>query len=66
MAVVAGVESAVKIHINRGDDLNARDDKGLTPLMLSAARNKPTICKLLIDAGADGQKSFSMTTPPLA
>lgn len=53
MAVVAGVESAVQIHIDRGDDLNARDDKGQTPLMLSAARNKASICKLLLDAGAD-------------
>ncbi|MFT4194722.1 sigma-70 family RNA polymerase sigma factor [Ottowia sp.] len=53
MAVVAGVESAVKIHIDRGDNLNARDDKGQTPLMLSAARNKATICKLLLAAGAD-------------
>lgn len=53
MAVVAGVERAVQIHIKRGDDLNARDEKGQTPLMLSAARNKASICKLLLDAGAD-------------
>lgn len=53
MAVVAGVESAVQIHIDRGDDLNARDAQGQTPLMLSAARNKPAICKLLLAAGAD-------------
>ncbi len=53
MAVVAGVESAVQIHIDRGDNLNARDDKGQTPLMLSAARNKTAICKLLLAAGAD-------------
>lgn len=53
MAVIAGVESAVQIHINRGDDLNARDSSGLTPLMLSAARNKPAIFKLLLDAGVD-------------
>ncbi|MCW8207911.1 sigma-70 family RNA polymerase sigma factor [Verminephrobacter aporrectodeae subsp. tuberculatae] len=52
MAVVAGVESAVRIHIDRGDDLNARDGNGQTPLMLSAARNKATICRLLIAAGA--------------
>lgn len=54
IAVMAGVESAIRIHIDRGDDLNARDGNGLTPLMLSAARNKPAICKLLLDAGADG------------
>lgn len=50
---MAGVEAAVQIHIDRGDDLNARDDKGQTPLMLSAARNKSAICKLLLAAGAD-------------
>lgn len=53
MAVVTGVESAVQVHINRGDDLNARDAKGQTPLMLSAARNKAAICKLLLASGAD-------------
>ena len=53
MAVVAGVESAVRIHIDRGDDLDARDEKGLTPLMISASRNKAAICKLLLAAGAD-------------
>ncbi|MDO8767128.1 MAG: sigma-70 family RNA polymerase sigma factor [Burkholderiaceae bacterium] len=53
MAVLAGVESAIQIHIKRGDDLNARDRNGLTLLMLSAARNKSDMCKLLLDAGAD-------------
>jgi len=53
IAVMAGVESAVQIHIKRGDDLNARDASGMTPLMLSAIRNKPAICKLLLSAGAD-------------
>ena len=53
MAVVTGVESAVQVHINRGDDLDARDEKGLTPLMISAARNKAAICRLLLAAGAD-------------
>ncbi len=53
MAVMAGVESAVQIHIDRGDDLDARDASGMTPLMLSAARNKSAICKLLLSAGAD-------------
>lgn len=53
IAVVAGVESAVRIHIERGDDLNARDNNGQTPLMLSAARNKAAICTLLLSSGAD-------------
>lgn len=53
MAVMAGVESAVLLHIDRGDDLNARDSNGLTLLMLSAAKNKAAICRLLLNAGAD-------------
>lgn len=53
MAVWAGVESSVKLHIERGDPLEARDEQGQTPLMLAAARNKARICKLLIDAGAN-------------
>ena len=63
MAVVAGVESAVRIHIERGDDLNARDSGGQTPLMLAAARNKPHICKLLLDAGADPTSVESDVSP---
>lgn len=55
VAVLAGVESAVRIHIDRGDDLNARDSSGMTPLMLSASRNRPAICKLLLSAGADAR-----------
>lgn len=54
LAVVTGISRAVQVHIDRGDDLNARDGKGQTPLMLAAARNKVAICKLLLDAGADG------------
>jgi RNA polymerase primary sigma factor len=53
MAVVTGVERAVRIHIDRGDNLNARDETGQTPLMLAAARDKAAICRLLLDAGAD-------------
>lgn len=53
MAVTAGVESAVRLHIDRGDDPNGRDDKGLTPLMIAAARNKATICRLLLASKAN-------------
>jgi RNA polymerase primary sigma factor len=50
-AVSAGVESAVRVHIARGDDLEWRDERGFTPLMIAASRNKAAICGMLIDAG---------------
>ncbi len=53
MAVLAGVEAAVRLHIRRGDDLNAKDTDGLTPLMLAASKNKGSICTLLLCSGAD-------------
>lgn len=53
MAVMAGVENSVRLHIDRGDDVNSRDDKGFTPLMIAASRNKVAMCRLLIDAGAN-------------
>lgn len=53
MAAIAGVETAVKLHIRRGDDLNATDGGGLTPLMLAASKNRASICSLLVEAGAD-------------
>ncbi|CAM9288651.1 unnamed protein product, partial [Ectocarpus sp. 12 AP-2014] len=53
IALIAGVESAVKLHIHRGDDLNARDKKGMTPLMLAACRKKAGIVRLLLAAGAN-------------
>ena len=53
MSALAGVETAVKLHIRRGDDLNARDGGGLTPLMLAASKNRASVCSLLVEAGAD-------------
>ena len=55
MAVMAGVEDSVRLHIRRGDDVNARADKGLTPLMIAASRNRAGTCKLLLDSGANAQ-----------
>lgn len=53
MAAIAGVEVAVKLHIARGDDLDARDSGGATPLMLASARRKKGVVRLLLAAGAD-------------
>jgi RNA polymerase primary sigma factor len=53
MAVLAGVETAVRLHIRRGDNLDARDGGGATPLMLAAGRRKSGVVDLLLSAGAD-------------
>jgi len=53
IAVIAGAEQAVRLHISRGDDLNARDAGGMTALMLASSRDKAPICRLLLEAGAD-------------
>lgn len=52
MATIAGVEVAVRLHIARGDDLDARDGGGCTPLMLAASRKKKGVVRLLLGAGA--------------
>jgi RNA polymerase primary sigma factor len=53
IAAISGVEAAVRLHIERGDDINARDKDGATPLMLAAAKRKKGTVKILLDAGAD-------------
>lgn len=55
MAILTGGEQSVRLHLARGDDPNARDDSGLTPLMLAASRNRESICRLLLACGADPQ-----------
>ncbi len=66
LAAISGVAAAVKLHIKRGDDINARDRNGLTPLMLAAARNTIGVVNLLLEAGANpelvdpkGQDAFA-------
>ncbi|MBX3670797.1 MAG: sigma-70 family RNA polymerase sigma factor [Rhodocyclaceae bacterium] len=53
MAALAGVQTAVRLHIRRGDDLNAVDDKGRSALILAATRGHTETCRLLLEAGAD-------------
>ncbi|MEW9570233.1 RNA polymerase sigma factor RpoD [Rhodanobacter sp. Si-c] len=52
LAAAAGVDTAVQLHIARGDNLNARDGAGLTPLMLAARNNRASTCRVLLDSGA--------------
>lgn len=53
MAVMAGAVEAVRLHLARGDRIDARDANGMTPLMLACGRNKLEVCRVLLDAGAD-------------
>jgi RNA polymerase primary sigma factor len=52
LAAISGVETAIILHIRRGDDVNARDQSGATPLILAAAKRKKGAVRLLLDAGA--------------
>lgn len=53
LAAISGVETAIKHHIRKGDDLNARDADGATPIILAASRRKRAAVQLLLGAGAD-------------
>ncbi len=53
IAVSNGVENAIRIHIAKGDDLNAHDEAGNTPLMIAARKNRANACRLLLENGAD-------------
>ncbi len=53
LAAISGVETAIKLHIRRGDDLDARDGSGSTPLILASARRRKGVVRLLLDAGAN-------------
>ena len=53
MAVLAGVQEAVRLRVRIGDDVNAVDAKGRTPLILAASKGHAEICTLLLESGAD-------------
>lgn len=53
LAAISGVEQAIELHIRRGDDLDARDASGATPLILAAGRRRKGAVRLLLDAGVN-------------
>lgn len=53
IAAAVGAEAAVRLHIKRGDDLECRDRRGFTPLMIAASKNSASVCRLLLQAGVD-------------
>lgn len=59
LASLSGNNAVVLLRINKGDDLNAVDEKGRTALILAASKGHIEVCKTLLDAGADfGIKDF--------
>lgn len=53
MAVVSGATAAVRLHIERGADINATNENGMSLLMFAAIKGHGDICCVLLDAGAD-------------
>ncbi len=52
MAVQAGADKAVSLHLNKISDIDAVDEKGMTLLMLAALRGHSETCRILLEAGA--------------
>lgn len=46
-------EAAIKIHITKGNDLNARDNTGNTLLMIAARKEQTNARRVLLENGAD-------------
>jgi len=53
LAVLSGIQTAVNLHIRRGIEVNAVDDKGRSPLILAASKGHVDTCRILLEAGAD-------------
>ena len=60
LAALSGVQTAVKHHIRRGDEINAVDSSGRSPLLLAASNGHFETCKILLEAGADPKLTDSM------
>jgi RNA polymerase primary sigma factor len=53
LAVLSGVQSAIHFHLRRGEDINALDSSGRSPLLLATMKGNANTVRLLLDAGAD-------------
>lgn len=53
LAIVSNALTALNFHIQRGDDLNGKDNSGSTPLILATIRKNTEAVRLLLNAGAD-------------
>jgi RNA polymerase primary sigma factor len=52
-SISLGIEAVVRHHLQSGHDVNSRDDKGQTPLIIAAAKGHAKICSILLEAGAN-------------
>ena len=60
LAALSGVQTAVKHHIRRGEEINAVDNSGRSPLLLAALNGHFETCKILLEAGADPKLTDSL------
>lgn len=67
MAALAGDKVAVLLHLRRGNDVNATDERGRSLLALAASKGHTEACRILLEAGADpratddeGNDAFSL------
>ena len=65
LACVGGHSGLVSLLIKKGAQIEHRDKKGLTPLILAAAGGHVEICRVLIEANAkvDAQADRTKDTP---
>ncbi len=52
LAVIAGVNEAIRAHLARGISVDVRDGQGRSPLMIAAAQGHAATCRLLLEKGA--------------
>lgn len=53
LAAISGSAASLKLHLQRGENVNALDRDGLSPLMLAAAHGREDACRTLLEAGAN-------------